>query len=200
MVQVLNAYLYQHRSLSIPGLGTIYLETFPANVEVADRTMLSPVYRFRFDKYFDAPDKEFFSFLATQASLLDFEAIKWYNEFALDLRNRIRAEDEVRWEGVGVLRKNGSGDILLESVDAPAFSQQPVPAMRVNRQDAQHTLLVGDRERTSGEMNEWRKEEGSRRAKFPWWIIAVILGVLGLAFLAWYFYTHGFSTGNQNKL
>ena len=200
MVQVLNAYLYQHRSLSIPGLGTIYLETFPANVEVADRTMLSPVYRFRFDKYFDAPDKEFFSYLATQANLLDFEAIRLYNEFALDLRNRIRAEDEVKWEGVGVLRKNGSGDILLESVDAPAFSQQPVPAMRVSHHDAQHTLLVGDRERTSGEMTEWRKEEGARRAKFPWWIIAVILGVLGLAFLGWYFYTHGFSTGNQTKL
>ena len=106
----------------------------------------------------------------------------------------------MRWEGVGVLRKNGSGDILLESAGAPAFSQQPVPAMRVNRQDAQHTLLVGDRERTSGEMNEWRKEEGSRRAKFSWWIIAVILGVIGLAFLAWYFYIHGFSSGNQTKL
>ena len=200
MVQVLNAYLYQHRSLSIPGLGTVYLETFPATVEVADRAILPPVYRFRFDKYFDAPDKEFFSFLATQANLLDFEAIKWYNEFALDLRNRIRAENEVKWEGVGVLRKNGSGDILLESADAPAFSQQPIPAMRVNRQDAQHTLLVGDRERTSGEMSEWRKEEGTRRAKFRWWIIAVILAVLGLAVLAWHFYTQGFSTGNQTKL
>jgi hypothetical protein len=200
MVQVLNAYLYQHRSLSIPGLGTLYLETFPASVEVADRTILPPVYRFRFDKYFDAPDREFFSFLATQANLLDFEAIKWYNEFALDLRNRIRAEAEVRWEGVGVLRKNGSGDILLESVGAPFFSQQPIPAIRVNRQDAQHTLLVGDRERTSGEMSEWRKEEGSRRTKFPWWVIAIILAVIGLAVLAWHFYTQGFSTGNQTKM
>jgi len=200
MVQVLNAYLYQHRSLSIPGLGTVYLETFPATVEVADRAIVPPGYRFRFDKYFDAPDREFFSFLATQANLLDFEAIKWYNEFALDLRNRIRAEDEVKWEGVGVLRKNDAGDILLESVAAPAFSQQPIPAMRVNRQDAQHTLLVGDRERTSGEMTEWRKEEVARRAKIPWWIIAVILAVIGLAVLAWHFYTQGFSTGNQTKL
>src|ERR1700722_21004881 len=145
MVQVLNAYLYQHRSLSIPGLGTIYLETFPASVEVADRTMLSPVYRFRFDKYFDAPDKEFFSFLATQANLLDFEAIKWYNEFALDLRNRIRAEDEVRWEGVGVLRKNGTGDILLESAGDPAFLQQPVPALRGDGRGAHNNFLCGGR-------------------------------------------------------
>ena len=54
MWQVLNAYLFQHRSISIPGLGTIYLETMSANVDVADRTMQPPAYQFRFDKYFDA--------------------------------------------------------------------------------------------------------------------------------------------------
>ena len=90
MLQVLNAYLFQHRSISIPGLGTIYLETFPAHVDVAGRTVLPPVYRFRFDKYFDAPEKEFFTYLATQGRMLDFEAIKWYNEFSFDLRNRIQ--------------------------------------------------------------------------------------------------------------
>src|SRR5271154_5438175 len=132
MFQVLNAYLFQHRSISIPGLGTIYLETFPASVDVADRTMLPPVYRFRFDKYFDAPDKEFFAYLAAQGRMLDFEAIKWYNEFSFDLRNRIRSEEEVPWEGVGVLKKDATGNILLESATAPAFSLQPVSAVRVN--------------------------------------------------------------------
>ena len=197
--QVLNAYLFQHRSISIPGLGTIYLETFPASVDVADRTMLPPVYRFRFDKYFDAPDKEFFSYLAAQSNMLDFEAIKWYNEFSFDLRNRIRNESEVSWEGVGILKKDGSGSILFESAPAPSFFQQPTPAMRVNRQDAQHTLLVGDRERTSGEMNEWLHDEVLHRRKFPWWIIALILAVLGLSVLGWHFYVHGWATGNQTK-
>jgi hypothetical protein len=199
MLQMLNAYLFQHRSISIPGLGTIYLETFPANADVAGRTILPPAYRFRFDKYFDAPEKEFFSFLAVQGKMLDFEAIKWYNEFSFDLRNRIRSEEAVPWEGVGVLRKDGSGNILLESATAPAFSVQPVPAMKVNRQDAVHTLLVGDRERTSGEMNEWLQEEGTTRKRFSWWVIALVLAVIGLAILGWHFYTHGWSTANQTK-
>jgi hypothetical protein len=200
MLQVLNAYLFQHRSISVPGLGTIYLETFPAHVDVADRTVLPPVYRFRFDKYFDVPEKEFFGFLAAQAKMLDFEAIKWYNEFSLDLRNRIRNEDEVAWEGVGVLKKDGSGNILLESAAAPAFFLHSVPAMKVNRHDAVHTLLVGDRERTSGEMNEWLQEEGVSRKRHSWWIVALVLVVIGLAILAWHFYTHGFSTANQSTL
>jgi len=199
MLQLLNAYLFQHRSISIPGLGTIYLETFPANADVAGRTILPPAYRFRFDKYFDAPEKEFFSFLAVQGKMLDFEAIKWYNEFSFELRNRIRNEEAVPWEGVGVLRKDGSGNILLESATAPVFSIQPVPAMKVNRQDAVHTLLVGDHERTSGEMNEWLQEEGTTRKRFSWWVIALVLAVIGLAILGWHFYTHGWSTANQTK-
>jgi hypothetical protein len=200
MLQVLNAYLFQHRSISIPGLGTIYLETFPAHVDVADRTVLPPVYRFRFDKYFDAPEKEFFVYLATQGKMLDFEAIKWYNEFSFDLRNRIRSEDEVLWQGVGVLKKDGSGNVLLESAPAPAFSLQPVPAMKVKHLDAVHTLLVGDRERTSGEMNEWLQVEPVSRKRLSWWVVALALLVIGLGILAWHFYTHGFSTANQSTL
>ncbi len=200
MLQVLNAYLFQHRSISIPGLGTIYLETFPAHVDVADRTVLPPVYRFRFDKYFDAPEKEFFAYLATQGRMLDFEAIKWYNEFSFDLRNRIRNEEEVPWAGIGVLRKDGSGNILLESATAPEFFQQPVRAVKVKHQDAVHTLLVGDQERTSGEMNEWLQEEPVVRKRLSWWMVALVLVLIGLAILAWHFYTHGFSTANQSTL
>lgn len=199
MWQVLNAYLFQHRSISIPGLGTIYLETMPAGVDVADRTMQPPTYQFRFDKYFDAPDKEFFAFVATQRNVLDYEAIKWYNEFSFELRNRIRAEEEVSWDGVGVLKKDGSGGILFEPSPAPLLFLQPVPAMRVSRHDAQHSLVVGDRERTSGEMNEWLQDNARKRRRLSWWMIAAVLAVLGLAFLGWYFYTHGLSAGSQNS-
>ena len=199
MFEVLNAYLFQHRSISIPGLGTIYLDTHPASVDVADRTMLPPVYRFRFDRYFDQPDKEFFAYVAAQRNVLDYEAIKWYNEFSFELRNRIRNEDRVSWDGVGVLRKDDSGNVEFESAPSVLAFMQPTPAIRVNRQDAQHTLLVGDRERTSGEMNEWLQEDVARRRSVSWWVIAVILGGLCLVALCWYFYIHGFSIANQSK-
>jgi hypothetical protein len=199
MFQVLNAYLFQHRSISIPGLGTIYLETLPANVDVADRTMLPPAYRFRFDKYFDAPDKEFFSYIASQRDILDYEAIKWYNEFSFELRNRIRTEEQVKWDGVGVLKKDGSGSVVFESTGGNTLFMVPTPAMRVNRQGAQHTLLVGDTERTNVEMNEWLLEEGVSRKKGSWWIIALVLGIVALAILGWHFYSNGWVTGNQMK-
>jgi hypothetical protein len=98
------------------------------------------------------------------------------------------------------LKKDGSGNILLESATAPDFFLQPVPAMKVNHPDAVHTLLVGDRERTSGEMNEWLHEEGVTRKRLSWWVVALVLVVIGLAILAWHFYTHGFSAANQSTL
>lgn len=199
MFDVLNAYLFQHRSISIPGLGTIYLETQPASVDVAERMMLPPGYQFRFDKYFDAPDKEFFSYIAAHQNILDFEAIKWYSEFSFELRNRIKNEDAVNWDGVGVLKKDGSGNVLFEPSAIPLHYMQPAPAVRVNRQNAQHTLLVGDRERTSEEMNEWLHDEANGRRRIAWWVIALIIAGAGLAFLGWYFYSHGWSLGNQNK-
>ncbi len=198
MFKVLNAYLFQHRSISIPGLGTIYLETHPAHVDVADRTMMPPLYQFRFDKYFDAPDKEFFSYLATQRSILDFEAIKWYNEFAHDLRNRIKGQDQVDWEGVGILKKDEAGNTIFESTGGSDLFLAATPAMRVNRQNESHILLVGDQEKTNVEMNEWLHEEAGRK-KISWWVIALILGGLALAVLAWHFYSEGWTIGNEMK-
>jgi hypothetical protein len=199
MFQVLNAYLFQHRSISIPGLGTIYLETLPASVDVADRVMLPPAYQFRFDKYFDAPDREFFSYIAIHRNILDYEAIKWYNEFSLDLRNRIRAEEQVHWEGLGFLKKDENGGVTFEAEPEQGLFMGPVPAMRVNRQNAQHTLLVGDQEKTNFEMNEWLHIETAPR-KNSWWVIALILAGAAIAFLVWYFYSNGWSFGNQTKL
>ncbi|MES1161159.1 MAG: hypothetical protein ABUM51_10405, partial [Bacteroidota bacterium] len=178
-----------------------YLETFSANADVADRTILPPAYQFRFDKYFDAPDREFFSYMATHKNILDYEAIKWYNEFAFELRNRIRTEEQVLWDGVGILKKDEGGNVVFEAIPDKGLFMAATPAFRVNRQNAQHTLLVGDQERTNVEMNEWLHDESAGRSKRKsWWIIALILGVLILAALGWHFYTNGWSIGNQIKL
>jgi hypothetical protein len=199
MFQELNAYLFQHRSISIPGLGTIYMETFPASVDVAERTLLPPHYRFRFDKYFDAPDREFFSYLAVQKNILDFEAIRWYNEFSSDHRNRIRSEEQVDWEGVGVLKKDQSGNMSFESVNVGGLFMEATPALRVNHQNEAHMLLVGDQEKTNFEMNEWLSEEAAHNKKKSWKIVALVLVILALAVLVWHFYSDGWSVGNQLK-
>jgi hypothetical protein len=204
MTEALTSYLLQHKSISIPGLGTVYIERIPAQTDFINKQILPPSYHFRFDKYFDAPDKEFFTYLAQQKDIADYEAIKWYNEWAYDLRNRLRTDEVVEWKGVGALKKDVSGDIVFEASGAIPANQRPAPAVRVIHSNTQHTMLVGDREVT----REFSTEE--TYAPYPeeapaknnaWWIYALIIAAIALSAIFFHFYQNGFSaTGNQERI
>jgi hypothetical protein len=187
MIGILNSYLIQHKSICIPGLGTIYLEKIPAINDFSNRQLLPPSYKYRFDKYFDAPDKEFFSFLASNQSIAEYEAIKLYNEFAYDLRDRIRKEERFEWPQVGLLMRDATGDIQFKSELIQPNFVRPVPANRVIRQDARHAILVGDQELTTDHMSELLSEEVYVE-KESWWIYALIVLAVALVILFFYLY------------
>ncbi|MGZ5247035.1 MAG: HU domain-containing protein [Flavitalea sp.] len=202
MFEVLNSYLVQNKSISIPGLGTIYVERIPARYDFVNRSILPPAYQFRFDKYFDAPDKEFFTYLASEKQIADFEAIKIYNEWAYEFRNRIRGEEIVTWDGVGVLQQDPSGEILFEPINDLNADINPVRAERVVRTDAAHSMLVGDKETTTTEMTEFLQEDVSSRKKTGW-IIAAVVAAIALSVFFIRFYSKGFnveSTANEQRI
>jgi hypothetical protein len=89
---------------------------------------------------------------------------------------------------VGVLSKDG-GEIHFESI-APASYLQPVPAVRVIRQDAQHAILVGDKETTTQDMSELLSE-GTVIEKESWWVYALILFAVALVLLFFHFFRSG---------
>ena len=194
MIAILNSYLIQHKSICIPGLGTIYLERIPAINDFSNRQLLPPSYKYRFDKYFDAPDKEFFSYLASSQNMAEYEAIKMYNEFAYDLRDRIRKEERFDWPQVGILMRDATGEIQFKSeLIQPGFVQ-PVPANRVIRQDARHAILVGDQELTTDHMTELLSEE-VHVEKESWWIYALIIFAVALVIVFFFLYQHGWDLG-----
>ncbi len=190
MIDILNNYLIQHKSISIPGLGTIYLEKVSAMNDFANRVIIPATYRFRFDKYFDAPDKEFFSFLAANKNIPEYEAIKQYNEFAFELRNSIRKKEHFSWPEVGTLVKDSTGDIQFRSEATEIPFMGPVRANRVIRQDAKHSILVGDQELNTHQMSE-RLTEEIYVEKESWWIYALILFAVALSLLFFHFYQNG---------
>lgn len=201
MIEILNSYLILHKSISIPGLGTIYVERVPANSDFVNRQLLPPGYQFRFEKYFDAPDKEFFSYLATEKHIADFEAIRIYNEWAYDFRNRLKGEQPVDWKGVGVLHQDATGEIHFEPQKTDRIALKPVAAARVVRTNAAHTMLVGDRETTTLAMSEMLTEETSTKRR--WWIFALVVALIAAAILIYRFTKDGFNpeaTGNSQHV
>jgi hypothetical protein len=203
MFEVLNSYLFQHKSISIPGLGTIFLEREPANTDIGSKNFLPPIYYFRFDKYFDAPDKDFFSYLANEKNIPDYEAIKWYNEFSYDIRNRIRMEEDVAWDNVGVLKKDDGGNIVFEPVTGSTPFLKPVAANIVARKEAPHQLLVGDKEVNDEEANELIHPENRPAERQTWWIYALVLAAIACVMLVLHFSANQWRVstfGNQEKL
>ena len=207
MIAVLNKYLVQHNSISIPGLGTIQVERIPASTDFVNKQLLPPALHYRFDKFFDSPDKDFFSYLATTKKIAEYEAIRLYNEWALNLRNRIREDEPVHWDGVGTLRKDVSGEILFEPVSISPPFLKPVRAERVIHSNALHTMIVGDKEVTNREMNEYLVEEVQVEKvhveKESWWIYAMIIAAIAFIIIFFHFYKNGVrpeSIGNQQTI
>ena len=187
MSEALYKYLLQNKSLSIPGLGTIFVERVPAQSDFVNRQLLPPSFHYRFDKYFDAPDKEFFGFLSRQKGIADYEAIRWYNEWAYDLRNQIKTDNPVTLEGVGVLSKDLAGDIQFEALMPVESYLNAVPAVRVIRSHAKHLLRVGDKE-VSSELYVDEEQGNSSVEKESWWIYALVLAAIALVILFFHFY------------
>jgi hypothetical protein len=219
MNNVLVSYLLQHKSISIPGLGSMYIERIPAQTDFVNRRILPPDYHFRFDKYFDAPDKDFFTSRAKQQNIADYEAIKWYNEWAYELRSKLREGQAVEWAGIGSLKKDISGEIIFESAGRIPSLQEPTAANRVIHTHTQHTMLVGDQEVTrkisntdgTGESDNNvipGEEQGPDFYEEPpkkkgWWIFALVIAAIALSVILLRVYKSGFVTsaaGNQQPI
>src|ERR1700712_3865490 len=198
MYAILNKYLFLHKSIPVPGLGTICMESVPAGIDARTRRIFPPSHRFRFDKFSDSPDKELFTYLSSQQKISDYEALRQYNDFAYSLRDRLNYFREAPWEGLGTLKKDDMGDIHFESTIAnPSFLQQ-VPAEKVIRRNAKHMLLVGDRERSSREMSDWFAEEPIHGNKL-WRLVALVGGIAAALIIMFHFSSQGWnveSTGN----
>jgi hypothetical protein len=119
----------------------------------------------------------------------------------LALKNKLSEKGEAKWEHVGVIRRNNKGDLTLGTQSILLQSEQPVVAEKVIRVKAEHTVLVGERERTSVQMEEYFAESPARKNYS--WLVAVILTLLAVMFIGWYFSEKGFSTsaaGNQSVI
>ena len=223
MTDVLVSYLLQHKSISIPGLGSMYIERIPAQTDFVNRRILPPDYHFRFDKYFDAPDKDFFTYLAKQQNIADYEAIKWYNEWAYELRSKLREGHAVEMPGIGSLKKDISGEIVFESAGRIASLQEPTPANRVIHTHNHHKMLIGDKEVTRKLTTEVPDSTDTTVAEPPvaeekppveqpkekkkkggsWWLFALLAAVIALSIIFFRFYKNGFNpsaTGNHQTI
>jgi hypothetical protein len=153
--QLLHEYYIQQGTMAIPGVGTFRIQRISAQVDFASKRMLPPSYTMRFDHRHDTPQREMFEYISKRSGMADWEAVRSVNNFAFDIRKRLLQGVSVPLEGIGILRPdNGSGF----QFDAERISYDFIPnvrADRVIRKDAEHSVRVGEFERSRSEMEEY---------------------------------------------
>ena len=201
MQDSLYEFLLLNKKLSLPGIGTISLCQSSAQHDFSNKQFVAPASFFSIDPGNDKPSKKLFDWLSSSLGITEWEAIKSVNDFSFDLKKKLSEFGEVSWEKVGVIRRNNNGDLKLDPQNISLQSEPPVAAEKVIRVKAEHTVLVGEQEKTSVEMEEYFS--GNPAKKNYTWLIAAILMALALIFIGWHFSEKGFSSssaGNQTVI
>ena len=115
MYNTLYQYLILYKQLSLQGVGTISLQRNSSQLDFANKTFSAPTYSFVINNKNDKPSKKLFDWLSLIMGVSEWDAIKMVNDFSFDLKNKISSGDETSWDKIGVLRREETGNIVLES-------------------------------------------------------------------------------------
>jgi hypothetical protein len=201
MYAELYQYLVLHKQLNIPGIGTFQVERKPADIDFIGKVVNPPAYTVALHHGNTTASKKVFGWLSDVFNISERDALSRFNDFAFELRDKVMAGDKLQWDGVGVLSKGMAGEIRFDASLRGMTIGEPVPANKVIRENAQHTVRVGEDQKTSAEMMERLVPTEEKRSY--WWAAALIIGLLALVFLAWYFSARrsdASAAGNQQKL
>ena len=201
MNETLYQYFIQHKQLNVPGIGTFLLERTAAATDFPNKQLQPAAYSIALHHTTATPSKNFFAWLSAALHISDREAVVKFNDFAFDLKKKISEGNKVEWNGIGLLSAGLAGETRFEPALRNTSFQTAVHAEKITRENASHTVRVGEDEKTSEEMTELLSH--SEREKNNWWITAMIIALLSFLFIGWYLSEHGVNpaaTGSGKKV
>jgi len=193
MLGLFYQYLIRNDKIVLPGLGTVVLHRLPSEIDIADHTVSPPAYTFAWQQESMAPPKRFFVWLAHQLNIAEEEAAMRVNNFVSDVKKEINAGKEIRWDGVGIIRRGFDSGIEFEPERRKLFFEERVQADKVIHENSKHTILVGDVEKSSDRINEILLIPARKKFRFTTYTIAVILNLVLILFTVLYLFRNGLS-------
>jgi hypothetical protein len=201
MYDELYQYLIHYKQLNVPGIGTFLLHRKPAGADFLNKCIHPPYYEIVLRQKDVFVSAIFFSRLASVLNISGGDAVLRFNDFAFDMKKQIIAGNEINWDGVGVLSNGSANEIKFTPSLNKFIVEESVPAEKVIREHAEHSVLVGESKRTSGEMTMLLNKPEMKRSN--WWVYPLATGILIFMFIGWYFSEHSMkasSTSNQQPL
>jgi len=183
MQQYIYKYFALNKAVSLPGIGSFSVEMQNAKLDFIDKTLYPPVYTVHYNR-FDGPDKKLYQFLSKETGVDETTVVDNVKQFSEQLKNQLEKDHNVHLQGIGKLTKKASGyEFVSDEVIPKYFST--ITAERIIRQNAEHTVKVGEQERTSTQMHEHFQQRKVKEDN--WFVHALILGAIGIVTIAFYY-------------
>ncbi len=197
MEHFIASYLFQHKTCPIPGVGSLVLRNSAAMTDFTNKKITAPGAVIYFEKNEMNAD-HLMAYIAAKANSGTYEAGAALDYFCDGIKHEIAKRSFVKLAGIGDLRVDAAGNINFTAEKlSPAFLP-PVTAERVVHPEAEHHMLVGDKETTNTQMTEYFNEEPVKKDR--WWIWAIILGTIALVALFFYLNDADSSSGFGNAI
>jgi hypothetical protein len=198
MIQQLVArYLFQHDTCPLPGLGTLNIVHGVAQNDFVNKTIMAPVPAIQFtNKETDATT--LLDFIAAKTNVSIVEAATMLGNFCNRLKDDTEMGNAAMLDGVGKFAATSPGNLHFEQASLPFSFLPNVVAERVIHPEADHHILVGDKETTAHAMADYYSEDQPQRSR--WWIWAIVLGLIGIGLLILYMVNNGFASSFGNSI
>lgn len=195
MVELVAQYLTFKKQVSIKGIGTFSVEELPARLDFPNRLLHAPEHILHFDTKW-SEDAPFEQWLQKQGGISQQE-VKEQLQHLSDLFQRTLSEEKkFSWQRIGQFSKN---DQQIEFVsEFEAVKRPPVTAEKVIRKNAQHSIRVGEQEKTNVEMEEILQSQ-SRKTLNLWWLIALALFLTALVVILFTLSSHSQQWNRQGN-
>ena len=186
MHRLIASYLFQNKTCPLPGLGNLSVVAGKAELEFLNNAIKAPAPRIVFEAT-ENDASNLLDYIATKTDSTILQTIDRLGHFCNTLKAATIANHPATLDGVGNFFTDSSGKINFKSSQLPVAFLQPVTAERVIHPQAEHPILVGDKETTNTLMTEYYNEAPVKKNR--WWIWAVVLAAIALIAIVVYFNT-----------
>ena len=183
MHHLIASYLFQNKTCPLPGLGTLSVVAGTADADFVNTVIKAPVPSIVFDtKETDAGT--LIDFIAAKTNTTVLQAIESLAALTNSLKAAAITNKPATITGVGNFFTDEKGRVNLRQDPLPAVFLPAVKAARVIHPEAEHQLLVGDKETTNTLMTEYFTETPVKKDR--WWIWAIVIAAAALLTILYY--------------
>jgi len=190
MYELFYKYLILNHKVSLPGIGTFFVERVPAKMDFVSRSLFAPSEVIVFNKDYQATDKGLYDYIQSKLALNEIEAITQFNDFAHQVKDKATHPGGTHLPGIGLLRTDFDGSLYFladenKSSLKQIFLDHSSTTANANLVDvydtAESTIITQEVEISSEQKIVVNKQEDY------WWVYAIILALMGVGALLYYY-------------